>query len=378
MIYFDNAATSYPKPPEVARAVYDSIVRYGGNPGRSGHKMSLNAAKIVYNLREKAAELFGITDCEGVILTKNCTESLNLAIFSVLKNGGNAIVSNYEHNSVMRPLEYLKNNQKCSYKVANISFENPQLTAKEFEKLVDNNTKMIICTHASNVTGKIAPIKEISEICKRKNLIFCVDASQTAGIVPINMQNMGIDILCCPGHKGLFGPTGTGLLVLNSKISLSPIIFGGTGSVSASLDQPDFLPDIAESGTVNVSGAAGLSAGISFINKVGINNIYTHEMELASYFYDKIAEMPNILLYSSKPFANSSVATVSFNVKGKASTDVADTLDRYNIAVRSGLHCSPMAHNFLGTSESGTVRASFSYFNTKNEIDYLCNVLKRL
>ncbi len=378
MIYFDNAATSYPKPPEVARAVYESIVRYGGNPGRSGHKMSLNAAKIVYNLREKAADFFGVTDCEGIILTKNCTESLNLAIFSVMKYGGNVIVSNFEHNSVMRPLEYLKNNKICTYKVADVSFENSKLTAKTFEKLVDSNTKMIICTHASNVTGKMAPIEEISEICMRNNLIFCVDASQTAGIVPINMQKMGIDILCCPGHKGLFGPTGTGLLVLNSKISLSPIIFGGTGSVSTSLEQPEFLPDIAESGTVNVSGAAGLSAGISFINNIGINNIYAHEMELAGYFYDKIVKMPNIIVYSGRPIQNNAVATVSFNVKGKASTDIADTLDRYNIAVRSGLHCSPMAHNFLGTDKNGTVRVSFSFFNTKSEIDYMCNVLRNL
>ncbi len=378
MIYFDNAATSYPKPPEVAKAVYDSIARYGGNPGRSGHRMSLNAAKIVYNLREKAAEFFGAPDCEGVILTKNCTEALNLAIFSVMKNGGNAIVSSFEHNSVMRPLEFLKNNKICNYKVANVSFENTLLTIKEFERLIDSNTKMIICTHASNVTGKIAPIREISEICRRNNILLCVDASQTAGIVPINMQNDGIDILCCPGHKGLFGPTGTGLLVLNSKISLSPIIYGGTGSVSVSLEQPDFLPDVAESGTVNVSGAAGLSAGITFINKVGIDNIYNHEIELASYFYDKIIKMPNILLYSSRPAKNKAVATISFNVKGKASTDVADALDRYNVAVRSGLHCSPMAHNFLGTGKSGTVRASFSFFNTKNEIDYLCNVLRQL
>ena len=192
------------------------------------------------------------------------------------------------------------------------------------------------------------------------------------------MQKNGIDILCCPGHKALLGPTGTGLLIVNQKIALSPIIFGGTGSVSISLDQPDFLPDAAESGTVNVAGAAGLSAGISFINKVGINNIYAHELELTQYLYKKLVQVPNILLYSSEPTENNAVATLSFNVKGKASTDVADILDRYNIAVRSGLHCSPIAHSFIGTRETGTVRASFSYFNNKKEIDYLCNVLRRL
>jgi len=377
MIYFDNAATSYPKPPETARAVYNSIIKYGGNPGRSGHRMSLNAAKVVYDMREKAATFFGINDAERVIITKNCTESLNIAIFSIMKNGGNVIVSNFEHNSVMRPLEYMKKKNICNYKIAKVSFENPVITAHEFERLVDTETKMILCTHASNVTGRIAPITELSEICRRRNLIFCVDASQTAGIIPINMLSDGIDILCCPGHKGLFGPTGTGLLVTNQKITLSPIMYGGTGSSSANLDQPEFLPDLAESGTVNVTGAAGLSAGISFINSVGIERIYSHELSLARYFYKKISQMPHILLYSNAPDINRSVSTISFNVKGKASTDVADYLDKHNIAVRSGLHCSPMAHNFIGTRDTGTVRASFSFFNTPKEIDYICNVLEK-
>lgn len=378
LIYFDNAATTFPKPPEVAESMYRCITEFGGNPGRSGHKMSINAAKIVYNMRETVADFFGLEDVERVILTKNCTESLNLAIFGVLNNGGNAIISHFEHNSVMRPLEHLKKINKIDYKVAKVSFENPRLTISAFEKLIDSKTKMIICTHASNVNGKIAPIKELSELCSRRGLIFCVDASQTAGIVKINMEKDGIDILCCPGHKALFGPVGTGLLLARKKVSLSPFIFGGTGSTSISLDMPDFYPDMLESGTVNVVGAAGLSAGISFIKRVGIEEIYNHEMYLSRFFYNKLSSNPKILLYSSSPALNNAVGTISFNVKGKTSTAISEELDRKNIAVRGGLHCSPMAHLFMGTRDIGTVRASFSYFNTLKEINYACNVIERL
>jgi len=378
MIYFDNAATSFPKPINVLKQMNNALSFYGGNPGRSGHKMSLRAAKIVYNLREKASEFFNLNASERVILTKNCTEALNLAIFSVMKNGGNAIISCYEHNSVVRPLEYLKKNNICDYKIAKASFSNSDNVISSFEKLIDNKTKMIICTHASNVTGEIAPINELSQLCKRKKIIFCVDASQTAGIIPIKMNEQNIDILCCPGHKGLYGPTGTGLFLSNEKISLSPIIFGGTGSVSTNLNQPDFMPDLLESGTVNVVGAAGLYGGISFIEKTGIEKIYNHELSLAQYFYDNLSKMPNITLYTPFPMHNRSVATLSFNVKGKTSTATSGFLDTQNIAVRSGLHCSPLTHNFLNTAPTGTVRVSFSYFNNLDQVNYLCKILKNL
>ena len=375
MIYFDNAATSFPKPPEVSRAMYKCLTEFGGNPGRSGHKMSISAAKIVYNMRENVAQFFGFSDPERVILTKNCTESLNIAIFSVMKNGGNAIISHFEHNSVVRPLEHLRKNGMCDYKIAKASFENPEILVHEFENLIDAETKMIICSHASNVTGKIAPIKEISRICKRHGIIFCLDASQTAGIVKIDMDKNGIDILCCPGHKSLLGPTGTGLLLVQKNVELSPFIFGGTGSVSVNLDMPSFYPDMLESGTVNVVGAAGLTAGISYINRVGIDTIYEHELDLAQQFYSRLYEMDNILLYSTKPQRNMAVSTLSFNVKGKTCTEVSELLDAKNIAVRSGLHCAPLAHRFIGTEEMGTVRASFSNFNTLNHIEYACKVL---
>ena len=378
MIYFDNAATSYPKPDVVIKSFNESLIKYGGNPGRSGHKMSINSAKLIYDLREKAANFFGLSDCEDVVLTKNCTEAINIALFGVMKNGGNVLTSHMEHNSVMRPLYFMKKNGICDYKIANTSFEYPENTIKEFEKLIDNETKMIICSHASNVTGKIAPIEEIAKLCKSKNIIFCVDAAQTAGMLNINMDKQGIDILCCPGHKGLFGPTGTGLLLVNKKIKLSPIIFGGTGSLSMNLEMPDFLPDSLESGTVNISGAAALSRGIDYINNVGIDSIHKRENTLASRFYKNLSNIPKIMLYSSFPTEHSSVSTVLFNVKKKNCTEVCEILDRHNIAVRGGLHCSPMAHRYIGTEKSGAVRASFSIFNTEREIDYACNIIDRL
>ena len=378
MIYFDNAATTFPKPKIVINNIFESVTKYGGNPGRSGHNMSLKAAEIIYNMREKAAKFFGISDAERVILTKNCTEALNIAIFGILRYGGNAIVSNFEHNSVIRPLQRLKNDKIADYKVAEISFENAENVVSSFENLIDSNTKMIICTHASNVTGKIAPIKQLAKLCHEKGLIFCVDASQTAGIINIDMEKDGIDILCCPGHKALFGPTGTGLLLLRPGIDLSPLMYGGTGSLSASYDMPGFLPDLYESGTLNVVGAAGLSAGFEFLSKIGTQSIYNHELFLIKKLYNRLNNVSSILLYTTEPKAFYDVPTLSFNVKGFNCTDVSEYLNQNNIAVRSGLHCSPLAHTFIGTKKTGTVRVSLSYFNKSSEIDYFCSIIGKL
>ena len=378
MIYLDNAATSFPKPINVVKYVNSTIQYFGGNPGRSGHDMSIKSSKIVYSMRQNIADFFGLDEPERVILTKNCTESLNIAIMSIMKNGGNAIISSYEHNSVLRPLEYLKENKVCNYKVAKASFDNPNVVLYEFERLIDSETKMIICTHASNVTGQIAPIDKIAELCKRRKIIFCLDASQTAGIININMNIQNIDILCCPGHKALMGIRGTGLLLSKNTLHLSPIAFGGTGSSSLSLNQPDFYPDMLESGTLNVAGAASIDAGVDFINRNNINNIYNHEIMLAKQFYNGIKNNKNVLLYSNFPENNKSVATISFNLKGKFSSDVADILNKNKIAVRGGLHCAPLTHSFLGTKDMGTVRASFSYFNTINEIRHACTVINNI
>jgi len=378
VIYFDNAATTFPKPQIVINNMYNSITKFGGNPGRSGHRMSLKSAEIIYSMREKAAKFFGISGAERVILTKNCTESLNIAIFGVLKNGGNAIISHFEHNSVIRPLQYLKNEKIADYKIANVSFTSPEMTVAAFKKLIDNQTKMIICTHASNVTGKIAPIKQLAKLCHENGLIFCVDASQTAGLIDINMENDDIDILCCPGHKALYGPLGTGLFIVRENIDISPFMFGGTGSLSASYEMPDFLPDMFESGTLNVPGAAGLDAGIDFINKIGIKKLYKHEMNLIRKLYNSLNDMSSVLLYTTVPEPFRDVPTLSFNVKGYTCTHISEHLNSKNIALRSGFHCSPLAHSFLGTKNTGTVRVSLSYFNTMREIEHFCNVLNSI
>ena len=366
MIYFDNAATSFPKPKCVSQAMCDCLMYFGGNPGRSGHKMSLKAAEIVYNLRENAAIFFGANSPENVIITKNCTESLNIVINSIMQDGGNAIISCFEHNSVVRPLENLKLKGIADYKIVN--FLSKSIT-KDLNEAIDSDTKMIICTHASNVNGVINPIKKISKFCKQKNILFCVDASQTAGILDINMQNDGIDILCLPGHKALFGPTGMGLLILNKNITLSPLIFGGTGTNSLNLEMPEFMPDRLESGTINVVGCAGLNAGISFINKIGKKHIYEHELELSQIMYNKLANMSKISLFEDYPTKNNAISTISFAVKCKTCTDVSEYLNSNNIAVRSGYHCSPLTHSYLGTLNDGTVRASLSIFNTKKEVN---------
>lgn len=374
MIYFDNAATTFPKPTCVSRAITECLCNCGGNPGRSGHKMSLKAAEIVYNLRDHAALLFGAKSPENVIITKNCTESLNIAINSIMCNGGNAIISCLEHNSVVRPLENLRLKGIADYRIVNFL---SMSDVDELNNICDNNTKMIICTHASNVTGAINPIKKLSRFCKQKNIIFCVDASQTAGIIDINMQKDDIDILCLPGHKALFGPTGMGLLILNKDIPLSPLIYGGTGTNSLDYNMPAFLPERLESGTINVVGCAGLNAGISFINKIGINNIYEHELELSQLLYDKLANIRHIILYEDYPTKNNAISTISFTVKQKTCTDVSEALNAKNIAVRSGYHCSPLAHRFLGTLSDGTIRVSLSLFNTKKEINsFICAINK--
>lgn len=378
MIYFDNAATTFPKPTIVTKNIYNCITKYGGNPGRSGHRMSFKTAEIIHFMREKAAKFFGISDAERVILTKNCTEALNIAIFSIMRSGGNAIISNFEHNSVIRPLQYLKKEKIADFRVANVSFEKPELTLLTFKKLIDKDTKMIICTHASNVTGKIAPIKELGQLCHEKGLIFCVDASQTAGLIEINMEKDNIDILCCPGHKALYGPTGTGLFITRENIDICPIMFGGTGSLSASYEMPNFLPDMLESGTLNVVGAAGLCAGFDFINKIGVKKIYEHEFYLVKNLYNRLTNLSSILLYTSVPKPFKDVPTLSFNVKGYNCTDVSEYLNQKNIAVRSGLHCSPLAHSFIGTQNIGTVRVSLSYFNTMQEIEYFYSILGNL
>ncbi|HEX2938010.1 MAG TPA: aminotransferase class V-fold PLP-dependent enzyme [Ruminiclostridium sp.] len=366
MIYLDNAATTYPKPASVAQAVYDFMRDKAANPGRSGHKMSMAAAYEVYACRNAVSELFNAPGPEYVAFTLNATQAINMALKGVLlKNKGHVITSDLEHNAVMRPL-YKLNSQGIRVSKAYVNLENDDETIASFESLIESDTVMIACTHASNVCGRILPIKRIGELCKKYGLKFLVDASQTAGIIKIDMKECGINYLCMPGHKSLYGPMGTGILITSGDEALETIIEGGTGSNSVSLAQPDFMPDRMESGTVNAPGIAGLRAGIRFASKVISGGIELNEMDGAAALYKALEKIDGAEIYTPYPDERY-VPVISFNIKGMASADLAKILDKHGFALRGGLHCSPSAHEHFGTIDRGMVRASFGAFNTKKD-----------
>ena len=371
MIYFDNAATSGKKPIEVIKAVNNAIINYSANPGRSGHTLSQRVAEKVYLVREKIAAFFGASGPENVILTSNCTHSSNLVIKGVLNKPDHIIISSLEHNSVIRPIVKLG----IEYDIAKVDFENDDQTVKNFEKLIKANTKLIFCTAASNVTGKILPISQIGELCKRRGILFGVDAAQLAGIRSIDMKKLNIDFLCVAPHKGLYAPMGTGILIAEKYIE-NTLIEGGTGSNSGSLIQPSESPERYESGTVNVAGIFGIGAGIDFVKNKGIEQIYHHEMELIKYAYRGLMKIKNICLYTPYPIEPFYAPVLSFNFKGVHSEIAALNLSKNGIAVRGGLHCSPLAHKELGTLDFGAVRLSVSYFNSMREIEYFLEVIK--
>lgn len=378
MIYFDNAATTFPKPKIVMDSVNSAISNYGGNPGRGGHKFVMRVSEKIYGVRKSVAEFFNPTDPQpqNVVFTCNCTMALNLAIKGVLKDGDHAIISHLEHNSVIRPVYKLSTLNDITYDIADVYENNSEKTIASFKSLIKKKTKAIICTHASNVSGHIMPIKEIGKLCKENNIIFIVDAAQTAGVLPIDMKNMNIDILCTAGHKGLYGITGTGILILNKDILLNTLFEGGTGSLSVELDQPDFYPDRLESGTANTAGIFSIGAGIDFIKSVGIENIYTHELNLCNYLYNNLIQMDNIRLYLNRCALYKNVPVISFNINGIASDVVIEALDKMGFALRGGLHCSPLAHEHYGTLDMGMVRFAPSVFTKKSSVESFVKVLR--
>ncbi len=378
MIYFDNGATTFPKPFSVRKAVNDAMSNYGANPGRSGHIMSVKSSEIMFSCRENAAKLFGSANPENVIFTLNCTSALNTVIKGILKSGDHAVISSLEHNAVVRPLEALKKN-KIEYSVAKCVPYDEEQTIENFRNEFKANTKLVICTHASNVFGVKLPIERIAALCRINGILFCVDAAQSAGIADINLSDSCIDFLCTAGHKGLYGPMGTGLLIINSETTPDSLIQGGTGSDSANLNQPEILPDKYESGTPNLPGIAGLNAGIKFVLNRKPNKIYNSELSLAKTLYEKLKRTENVILYTHIPDINNSVPVISFNIKDTESETVAKILnDNYNIAVRAGLHCAPLAHKSFGTQNTGTVRAVVSAFTDKNDVIYFANAVRSI
>lgn len=370
IINFDNAATSFPKPETVRKAAMNAIENFGGNAGRGGHALAMRTSEAVFSARETVADFFG-AEPENVVFTMNCTQSINMAVQGIMSGGGHMIISGMEHNSSARPAAELARNKKITLSVAQV-YPDDRRTIESFRSLIQSDTKAIVCTIASNVTGQIMPYKEIAQICSEKNICFIADGAQACGILDIKM-NDGINILCTAGHKGLYGITGTGLLISDGKYKIKPIIQGGTGSASSSLRQPDFLPDSLESGTLNVTGAMTIKAGIEFIRKTGIEKIFAHEQRICRTFINVLRKNKDIIIYRNPE--SSYVPIVSFNIKGVMPEKVADILSGYGYCLRAGYHCSALAHTQLGT-ENGTVRFAPSIFSRERDAIKLAELIK--
>ena len=374
MIYFDNAATTFPKPNQVINAVNSALKTYSANPGRSGHTLSQAAAEKIYEARSKTAALFGFNGADKVVFTPNCTASLNYAIKGILKPGDRVLVSSLEHNAVMRPLTKLEN-QGIETDVFEVVIGDGGATFRSFLNNLTPSTKMVVCTHASNVIGCIQPIEQIGNLCREEGIIFVVDAAQSAGVLDIDVNKQCIDFLCVAAHKGLYAPMGTGVLLISGDYMPNTIIEGGTGTDSINFLQPKDAPERFESGTVNLPGIMGLSAGIDFITQKGIDTIRKHEQDIIKYIYKGLNSIRNIRLYTDLPDDNFA-PVMSFNIGTENSLSVASKLNDRNIAVRAGLHCAPNAHRRIGTIEQGTVRVAPSAFTTKNDADILLNAVE--
>lgn len=374
MLYFDNAATTFPKPEVVYTSIMEAMRGYGANPGRSGHKLALKASRGIYDTRELICKIFNVKNPMNIILTFNATESLNIGIKGILKPGDHVITTSMEHNSVLRPIKYL---EKFGIESTIIEAdEKGRINVLDIEKSIKSNTKLIVNTHVSNLTGTIMPIEDIGRVARNNGIIYMVDAAQSAGVYDIDIEKMNIDILAFPGHKGLLGPQGTGGLYIREDLKLEGFMQGGTGSASHSLIQPDIFPDKFESGTANAPGIVGLGAGIKYILDRGINTIREYEESLTEHFIEEAKKIDGIKLYGPLNIKEQG-AVVSLNIKDADSSEVSYILDQeYDIAVRPGLHCAPLAHKSIGTLEQGAVRFSFGIFNSHEEIELSIKALR--
>lgn len=376
MIYLDNGATSFPKPRQVMDEMMAALTGYCANPGRSGHLMAVKTAQEIYRTRVAVAQLFNIDNAGRIVFTKNCTESLNLAIKGVLKAGDHVITSSMEHNSVIRPLVELKaeNVSVTVVKCSKEGFINP----KDIEDAVRDNTKMIVITAASNVTGTKMPLETIGRIAVGHQLLFMVDGAQGAGTMNLDVKKNHIDILACPGHKGLMGPQGTGFLYVREGINVKPLISGGTGSRSKEIVQPEDFPEGYEAGTVNAPGIIGLGAGLKFINKIGAEAIGEHERRLTEKLQNGFAYVKGVTLYGPDDTFEKT-AVVALNIKGFDSETAAELLnEQYGIAVRAGFHCSGMAHETIGTQDTGCIRMCPGFYTSEKEIEETIKAVREL
>lgn len=374
MIYFDNAATTFKKPISVKLSTLIALNRYSANPGRSGHKLSIKTATKILETRINVADFFNCPSFESVVFTKNCTEALNLAILGSAKENSHIIASCFEHNSVLRPLKHLENLGKIELTIAQPK-NNSTISLDDIRPFVKENTSMICVTHVSNVTGNKNNIEEIGKFCKEKEILFLVDCAQSAGHFKINMKEQNIDLLAFAGHKGLFAPQSIGGLCINTKNSPKAILFGGTGTSSINLEQPETLPEYYESGTISTPLILGLNSGIKYVEK-NFKKIVSKTQKLTRFLYDELKKIENIIIYTNK---ESQSGVLAFNIKNINSTEVANILDeKYNIAVRSGLHCAPLTHKFLKTELQGAVRVSLNHFNKISEIKKFIKAIKKI
>ncbi len=377
MIYLDNSATTYPKPLSVRRAMQQALQEYGANPGRGGHAMTLRTTRAVYECRQAAATFFGAAGPECVIFQPSCTQALNLVLKGCLQSGDHVVVSDLEHNAVMRPLTALAG-RGVTFTQASVAAGDNDATMENFRRAMGPRTKLVVCTQGSNVFGIRAPVERIAALCHQYGAKLCVDAAQSAGVVPINLAESGIDYLCCAGHKGLYGPMGTGMLILRDPgDKLETLVEGGTGTQSQSMLQPDDPPERYESGTLNVPGILGLRAGIAFVQRMGPERIWREEMAKVQLLYDRLERIPGVRLYTERPRMPYYLPVLSFTVDGLPSEEVGERLARRGIAVRCGLHCAPAAHARMNTPE-GTVRVSPSVFTRREELEALAASVKQI
>ncbi len=377
MIYLDNAATTYPKPQQVYRRWAEAMRTYGANPGRGGYEFSAATSQAVYESREACSELFG-AEPENTVFTQNCTHALNIAIKGLGRKGVHYVISDLEHNAVLRPVHACAAHHGGSYSIFETS-DSDEITLARAERAIRPNTAALVCTAASNVTGRRLPINELAQLCHRKGVAFIVDAAQGAGVLPLRLSD-GINIICAAGHKGLYGPMGTGLMITDGSVQLRSFMEGGTGSASESPQQPEFTPDRFESGTINTPGAIALGEGARFVKAKGTDVILRHELELCRRFCEGMHKINGVVLYTDITEKNtgSYAPVVSFNLPGRASGEVSSLLSERGFCLRAGLHCAPLAHRKLGTLERGTVRFAPSVFTSRQEVEALLKAVKQL
>lgn len=379
MIYLDNAATTFPKPASVLQAVKCCQQCYAANPGRAGHALAAKADETVFETRQTLAAFFG-GDVQRTAFCFNCTHAINTALKGILQKGDHVIISSLEHNAVLRPLEQLRQSGIITYDVLQVAPKDDAVTLQRTAALIQTQTRLLFVTHVSNVFGTVLPVSKLASLAHAHGILFGVDAAQSGGVFDLNMQTDAVDLLCVPGHKGLFGPMGTGALLFSNRVTPAPLLQGGTGSLSLEKKQPDVLPDKFESGTLNLPGIAGLGAGLRFVNQTGTAAIRSHEAQLITLLREDLSVVSGVRIYDEMRSLQPQTL-LSFSVESVPSEEVGSALNRVGFAVRAGFHCAALAHTMQNSTESGTVRVSPSIFNSKKQIKnlsfYINQIAKR-